>query len=243
MALYFISDLHLHAERPDLVRAFLSYLEQLPEDAQALYILGDFFEVWIGDDDDAAWLAPIKQALKRLHDKAVACFIMHGNRDFLLGAQFCRETGCQLIDDPFVLDYAKQSYLLMHGDSLCTGDQAYMEFRRMVRSREWQQQLLQQNPETRRQLAKQLRDTSMQANASKAEEIMDVTPSEVETVMAHFGVVNLIHGHTHRPARHDLEVLEKPAQRWVLGDWDQLGWQIRLDEHGPTLSSFSLQTP
>lgn len=240
MALYFISDLHLQTERPELNRAFLSYLEQLPADAEALYILGDFFEVWVGDDDDTAWLTSIKTALKKTTDRGIACFIMHGNRDFLLGAQFCSSTGCQLISDPFILNYADRKYLLMHGDSLCTGDQAYMEFRQMVRSAQWQQQLLQQDLASRRQLAKQLRDTSMQANASKAEDIMDVTPSEVEAVMAQYDSCYLIHGHTHRPARHDLQVLGKPAQRWVLGDWDKLGWQIRIDSDGPELSRFPI---
>ena len=240
MALYFISDLHLDASRPDISRAFLRYLASLPGDAEALYILGDLFEVWIGDDDDNTELEPYYQALKQLNDRGIPCYITHGNRDFLIGQQFCERTGCALNPEPTVVNYQGQAYLILHGDSLCTEDTEYMKFRAMVRSTEWQEQLLAQPLEARRELAANLRDTSMKANASKAEDIMDVTAAEVDALMREQGINQIIHGHTHRPAHHETDLDGQAAHRWVLGDWDKKGWHIRLDENGPELSSFEL---
>jgi UDP-2,3-diacylglucosamine hydrolase len=239
MALYFISDLHLQEERPDVCRAFFHYLQNLPGDAQALYILGDMFEVWIGDDDDSPFNLSVLKQLKEASAR-IPIHVMPGNRDFLFGKNFCLASGCLLIDDPTVIDYHNQPYLLMHGDSLCTQDQAYMAFRSQVRSQQWQAEILALPLAQRRTLAEQLRQTSMQANDGKSEEIMDVTPAEVIKVMSDHKVLTLIHGHTHRPAKHQLLLDGQPAQRWVLGDWDSFGWQIRLDSSGPELSKFPI---
>lgn len=240
MALYLISDLHLEEERPELTRAFFRYLEELPEDAEALYILGDFFEVWVGDDHHSDFNLSVIAALKACTD-SIPVFIMRGNRDFLYGEAFCQASGCTLIDDPSLIKYQDSQYLLMHGDSLCTQDEQYMAFRAQVRSEQWQQQVLSQTLEQRLALARQLRETSQQANSDKSTDIMDVTPEEVVRVMREHKVTALIHGHTHRPHRHDLEIDGQSGSRWVMGDWGNDGWQIRIDGDGPVLSKFSIE--
>ncbi len=240
MALYFIADLHLEEKRPELSRAFFNYLNKLPKDAEALYILGDLFEAWVGDDDDSAFAARACEQLKRLRERPLPVYVMRGNRDFLLGDGFCQKTGCLLIEDPTVIDYHGTAYLLMHGDTLCTEDEDYIAFRRQVRSSKWQQTVLALPLSQRRQLAQQLRDQSLAVNQAKSNEIMDVTADEMQRVMKAHNVRELIHGHTHRPAHHKLLLDNEKANRWVLGDWDQSGWQIRVDNHGAELEVFSL---
>ncbi|WP_028694241.1 UDP-2,3-diacylglucosamine diphosphatase [Pseudomonas cremoricolorata] len=235
-----ISDLHLQEQRPDITRAFLSLLEGQARQAQALYILGDFFEAWIGDDAMTPFQQGICQALRALSDSGTAVFVMHGNRDFLIGQAFCKAAGCTLLADPSVVELAGQPVLLMHGDTLCTGDVAYMKLRRYLRNPLTLWVLRHLPLATRQRLARKLRSESRAQVRMKASDIVDVTPEEVPRQMAAHGVRTLIHGHTHRPAVHPLQVAGEPAQRIVLGDWDSLGWLVQADEQGLHLRSFAL---
>nr|WP_276583851.1 UDP-2,3-diacylglucosamine diphosphatase [Pseudomonas sp. RIT-PI-AD] len=235
-----ISDLHLEEERPDITRAFLHFLDTRARQAEALYILGDFFEAWIGDDAMSAFQQGIAQALRRLSDGGTRVFLMHGNRDFLLGEDFCREAGCTLLPDPSLVELNGERVLLMHGDSLCTRDLAYMRLRRWLRNPVslW---ILRTLPLSARQrLARKLRQESRMQTREKAADIVDVTAEEIPRVLRSHGARTLIHGHTHRPARHTLEVDGTPAQRIVLGDWDRQGWALQVDAEGYRQAPFAL---
>lgn len=235
-----ISDLHLEEERPDISRAFLHFLRERAPQAEALYILGDFFEVWIGDDAISPFQRSIAQALRQLSDSGTKIYLMHGNRDFLLGQAFCREAGCTLLADPSRVELAGEQVLLMHGDSLCTQDQAYMRLRRWLRN-PLSLFILRHLPlATRQRLARKLRKESRAQTRMKDSEIVDVTPAEVPRIMAAHGVRTLIHGHTHRPAVHELELGGVPARRIVLGDWDKQGWALQVDELGFRQEPFDL---
>lgn len=226
----FISDLHLHESRPQITRAFFHFLQTQAIHAEALYILGDFFDAWIGDDDDSELLQDVAAGLHKLNAQGVAVYFMHGNRDFLVGEAYANKAGMLLIEDGTVIDLYCTPTLLMHGDSLCVDDVEYQQFRTMVRSPQWQQQILAQPLAARRALAAQLREKSQNMNSLKAEDILDVTPAEVVKQMEHAGVTLMIHGHTHRPARHQLIIDKKPAERIVLGDWHDSGWCIKADQ-------------
>jgi UDP-2,3-diacylglucosamine hydrolase len=235
-----ISDLHLEEERPDITRAFLHFLDTRARHAEALYILGDFFEVWIGDDAMTPFQRSIAQALRRLADSGTRIYLMHGNRDFLLGKAFCREAGCTLLGDPHTVELAGEKVLLMHGDSLCTLDIGYQKMRRLLRN-PLSLFILRNLPlDTRHRLARKLRSESRSQTRMKASDIVDVTPGEVQRVMARYGVKTLIHGHTHRPDVHALQVDGQPAKRIVLGDWDKQGWALQVDENGFNQSAFAL---
>ncbi|MCL7462664.1 UDP-2,3-diacylglucosamine diphosphatase [Pseudomonas sp. NW5] len=240
MSVLFISDLHLEAQRPDIARAFVHFLENRAIHAEALYILGDFFEVWIGDDGMDEFQRSIAAALRRLSDAGVPIFLMHGNRDFLIGQRFCREAGCTLLKEGSVIDLYGEPVLLLHGDSLCTRDESYQRLRKRLRNPVslW---LLRHLPlSTRHKLARKLRNASRERVREKAAEIVDVTPEVVPQVMATHGVRTLIHGHTHRPAVHALEIQGQRAERIVLGDWDRKGWVLEVDAQGRRLQSFAL---
>ncbi|MGA4636864.1 UDP-2,3-diacylglucosamine diphosphatase [Pseudomonas solani] len=235
-----ISDLHLEEERPDITRAFLRFLQTRASQAEALYILGDFFEAWIGDDAMTPFQRSIAQALRQVADGGTRIFLMHGNRDFMIGTRFCREAGCTLLADPSRVELAGHPVLLMHGDSLCTRDEAYMRMRRILRNPVvlW---ILRHLPlATRHKLARKLRSESRMQTRQKAVEITDVTPEEIPRLLAEQGVPTLIHGHTHRPAVHELQVSGLPAQRIVLGDWDRQGWALEVDEQGFRQAPFAL---
>ena len=236
----FISDLHLHETRPQITRAFFHFLHTQASGAERLYILGDFFDAWIGDDDDNALNTDVAAELKKLSSSGTQIFLMHGNRDFLLGEKFAAQSGAQLIAEGTVIDLYGCHTLLLHGDDLCIDDKDYIAFRQQVRSPQWQQQILAQPLAARRALAAQLREKSQAMNSLKAEDIMDVSQTEVIRVMGNAGVTRLIHGHTHRPARHALEVNEKSAERIVLGDWHDQGWAIVADIDRTELISWTL---
>lgn len=240
MSVLFISDLHLEAERPDITRAFLHFLSTRARTAQALYILGDFFEAWIGDDGMDEFQHSIARALRELSDSGTRIYLMHGNRDFLIGKAFCREAGCTLLRDPSLIDLGGEKILLMHGDSLCTLDAAYMKLRRWLRNPLMLFILRNLPLASRHKLARKLRKESRAQTRMKASEIVDVTPAEVEKIMRNKGVRILIHGHTHRPAVHELEIDGRPARRIVLGDWDRQGWALEADEHGMQQAPFPL---
>ena len=235
-----ISDLHLEEQRPDITRAFLHFLQTRARQAEALYILGDFFEVWVGDDGMSPFQHDIARALRELSDAGTRIFLMHGNRDFLIGRAFCRESGCSLLKDPSIVHFNGEPVLLMHGDSLCTLDVGYMKLRRLLRN-PLSLFILRNLPlTTRRKLARKLRSESRAQTRMKAREIIDVTPDEVPRIMAEHGVRTLIHGHTHRPAEHALEVNGQSARRIVLGDWDSQGWALQIDEQGLHQAPFAL---
>ena len=235
-----ISDLHLEEKRPDITRAFLHFLATRARQAEALYILGDFFEVWIGDDGMTPFQHEIAGALRELSDAGTRIYLMHGNRDFLIGQRFCREAGCTLLSDPHKLQMNGETVLLMHGDSLCTLDVGYMKLRRWLRN-PLSLLILRNLPlSTRQKLARKLRNESRAQTRMKASDIVDVTPQEVIKVMAAHGVRTLIHGHTHRPAVHELEVNGQAARRIVLGDWDRQGWALQVDETGFNQAPFEL---
>lgn len=226
MHVYFISDLHLEARRPDISRAFLHWLANDAHHANALYILGDLFEVWVGDDYCDDFTSELIVGLRALADTGTDIFVMHGNRDFLLAEGFAKATGCTLLPDPSIIQLGQEKVLLMHGDSLCTLDKEYMAFRQQARNPQWISNLLSKPLNERLEVARQLRDASQSSNQHKSMEIMDVTPEEVIKVMQEHQVLHLIHGHTHRPAVHHLEINEQAAIRRVLGDWDQQGWVL-----------------
>lgn len=233
MSMLFISDLHLEESHPQITAAFLRFLETDAAQAERLYILGDFFEAWIGDDEGTPLQLQIADALRTLtQERGTALFLMHGNRDFLIGQDFCAQTGATLLHDPCVIDLYGRPALLMHGDSLCTRDLEYMKFRQNMRNDQWQTLFLKRPLAERQLVARQLRQISMAKNQGKMETIMDVTPEEVVRVMADAGVDLLIHGHTHRPAVHALEIDGQPAERIVLGDWGSHYWFIRADATG-----------
>lgn len=235
-----ISDLHLCEERPDLTRAFLHFLHSRAVKAQALYILGDFFEVWIGDDALSALHREIAQALQQLSRGGTQIFLMHGNRDFLIGQDFCRVAGVTLIKDPHCLKLGGERVLLMHGDSLCTRDISYMKLRRWLRN-PLSLFILRHLPlATRQKLARNLRQQSKAQTRAKACEIIDVTPEAVAQIMRRYQVRTLIHGHTHRPFIHQFKLDGQNAQRIVLGDWDRQGWALEVGAHDFTQAAFSI---
>ena len=231
----FISDLHLDPARPAVTRAFARFLDR-HRSCQCLYILGDLFEAWLGDDDDAPLAIEVRQLLREFVDAGPTLAIMPGNRDFLIGRRFCESAGAELLADPTLIDLYGERVLLMHGDSLCTEDREYRQFRHTVRDPAWQAELLGHSLAERRELAARLRSMSREANSNKAEDIMDVAPEAAVTVMRRYGVSQLIHGHTHRPARHEIA----SGLRWVLGDWADQGWVLEVNEDSYSLNSFTI---
>jgi UDP-2,3-diacylglucosamine hydrolase len=231
----FIADLHLDPARPHVIRALADFLSR-HSNCGRLYILGDLFDAWIGDDDDAPFVTEVANILREFTAAGPELFIMQGNRDFLLGKAFCQAVGAQLLPDPTLIDLYGEPTLLMHGDSLCTGDKEYQAFRRTARDPQWQAPTLALELSDRRALAAQMRSMSREANSNKAEDIMDVTPSEVDKVMRDFGVKQLIHGHTHRPAEHAVDT----GRRWVLGDWYSKGWALTASPENLSLGYFDI---
>ena len=229
----FISDLHLDAHRVDIVACFLQFLRDTAPQAEALYILGDLFEAWVGDDDPAPYLSPIKTALRACTDAGCPIYCMRGNRDFLMGPRFFAETGCQELSDPTVIDLYGKSTLLMHGDDLCTLDKKHMRFKRTVHSpwRCWMR-FGRHSLKKRQALAEKARHASKNHTATAPDHILDVTPQAVTDIMEQYRTSLLIHGHTHRPAVHELTVSGQPAERVVLGSWGRLGNALRYDTTG-----------
>lgn len=241
MTTLFISDLHLSDDRPAITELFCDFLAREARAAEALYILGDFFEYWIGDDAvEQAEYRPIVTALRALADAGTPIHVMHGNRDFLLGERFARASGCRLLADPARIDLYGTPTLLMHGDTLCTDDVEYLAFRRVVRDPAWQREFLAKPTAEREAMARGYRARSRESTARKAPEIMDVTQTAVaETLRAH-GVRQLIHGHTHRPGEHVFDLDGAPARRLVLGDWYEQGSVLRCDARGARLEALPL---
>jgi len=237
MTTLFISDLHLQADRPEIGAQFLGFLEGEALDAEALYILGDLFESWVGDDDPNPHYADIKGAIRNLVDAGVAVFFMHGNRDFLIGERFADETGVTLLDDPTPIEIGGTKVLLSHGDALCVDDEQYQQVRQTTRDPEWQAMFLSRSLPERIAFAEDARKKSQQYKESASEDIMDVNQDAVVDTLREHAVDVLLHGHTHRPAVHEIDLENGKAQRIVLGDWYEQGSVLRWDENGPRLEA------
>lgn len=237
----FISDLHLDALRPDIIDQFLKFLRDEARNAQALYILGDLFEAWIGDDDPDAESERIRIALHDLTSRGVPCYVMHGNRDFLIGRRFCRKTGCKLIADGTVANIHGRRVALLHGDTLCTDDHDYQRLRRIVRNPFVKLIFRCMSLRQRQRLAARLRAGSKAHIENSMEQIMDVNAQAVTKAFERRDVEFMIHGHTHRPAIHSLQVNGKAATRIVLGDWYTQGSVLRWDADGYRLATLSRQ--
>ena len=228
----FISDLHLAPERPAIIQLYLKFLDEQASGAGELYILGDFVEYWLGDDDEARGLKPVFTKMKQLADNGLDIFLMHGNRDFLMGEQLAQRCGCKLIDDPSLIEFNGKPVLLMHGDTLCTDDVDYQKLRVMLRNPQWQTEFLGKPLGERIMMAKALREKSQEEIQNKSPDIMDVNAQAVEQVFRDHGVSLLIHGHTHRPHIHSLKIDNKAVTRIVLGDWYEKGNYLEFDNAG-----------
>ncbi len=216
----FISDLHLSSNTPRTLAAFTDFVRNVASRHAELVILGDLFEYWLGDDTDDATAQHVTETLAALHTAGHALFVMHGNRDLLLGAEFCAATGATLLHDPTVATIAGQNVLLAHGDAWCTADVAYQAFRAQVRNPQWQRSFLAQDLSARKAFVERARAGSESAKQDKSMDIMDVTPDEISAAFITHQVTRMVHGHTHRSAVHRTQVQGIERERWVLPDWD-----------------------
>lgn len=228
MSILLISDLHLSEERPEITEAFFSFIKHKAVDCQALYILGDFFHIWVGDDAMGSFEKSIAEALKELSNKGIKIYLMHGNRDFAIGKTFCKLAGCSLLKDPTLTEFYGKPVILSHGDLLCTKDVDYLRKRRFYRNPIVLFVLHLLPLKKRQQLAQKLREESKRKKGTKPVEITDVTPEAVVQFLEKYQTQTLIHGHTHRPATHQLIANQKPAERIVLGDWEPNGLILRV---------------
>ena len=236
MSAVFVADLHLDETRPHVLAGLQRLIDEDAANFDAMYILGDLAEVWVGDDDDSAIAAAIRSILAAAAQRC-DLYVMHGNRDFLFGERFAADTGAKLLPDPTVVAIDGRRVLLAHGDAYCTADAEYQRTRAMFRSAEWQANTLARSLAERRDLAAALRTRSRQANQNKAENIMDVTPAAVDAALAEANTDLLVHGHTHRPGIH---ALTGNRRRIVLGDWNRCGWKLQLHGGDAALLCFPL---
>lgn len=229
----FISDLHLCASRPGITAAFIEFLQNTASKVKALYILGDLFEYWAGDDDiDDTFHQQIISSFKSLSATGVKVFLMHGNRDFLIAEGFCQMAGITLLDDPTMIDLHGKKALLSHGDDLCVDDVAYQQFRIQVRDKKWQHEFLNQPLQIRKKQIEAIRARSEQEKTQKSLEIMDVNNEAVIALLRKYQPDMLIHGHTHRPNQHSIDLNDRLITRWVLGDWYEQGSYLVCDKQG-----------
>ena len=232
----FISDIHLSEDNPHLTNAFKAFLNESKEACSHLFILGDLFEIWIGDDNDSSFNQEIKKALIDFTSNGPETFLMHGNRDFLLGEDFVSEVNISLLSDPYTLDINGLKIILSHGDFLCTDDADYIDFRNKVRSKEWQEDFLSKSINERNKIASSLRSHSKDATSKKSLEITDVNLETVNNFIQENKPDIFIHGHTHRPKIHE----HNSAKRVVLGDWDKYGWYLSILENSLNLKEFKI---
>ena len=236
MSAAFISDLHIDDERPQVLAGLRRWLDAHADGFDALYLLGDLAEAWVGDDDDGPAANALREAMAAAAKRS-AIYVMRGNRDFLLGERFAADTGATLLPDPSVVDIDGQRVLLAHGDAYCTGDAEYQRMRALFRSPAWQADVLAKPLAERRALAAALRSQSQAANERKASNIMDVTPAAIAEAMAAADASLMVHGHTHRPGLH---AVGDGRERIVLGDWDRCGWMLALKGGDAALTCFPL---
>ncbi|KAF1706718.1 UDP-2,3-diacylglucosamine diphosphatase [Pseudoxanthomonas sacheonensis] len=245
MTTLFISDLHLDSSRPAITELFGQFVRREGKSADALYVLGDLFEAWVGDDDPSEVGAYVASALREVADGGVPVYFIRGNRDFLVGQDYAAHAGFRILSDPAVVVLYGKPTLLLHGDLLCTDDVAYQAFRTQTRNPDWQAQFLSQPLQARLAFAAQARAASRAHQAKlreggndvRFETVTDVTPATVEATFARFGIDTMIHGHTHRPAVHTLRLGERECTRIVLGDWYEQGSVLRVDADGYRLES------
>jgi len=230
----FISDLHLCATRPHITAAFLDFLRNIAIKAQSLYILGDLFEYWAGDDDiDDPFHQQVIAAFNKAAEGGLQVYFMHGNRDFLIAQRFCQSARITLIQDPTIIDLYGKKALLSHGDDLCTDDLMYQTFRRQVRDDQWQAEFLSQSLAQRKKQIEAIRNRSEQEKSQKSAEIMDVNAEAVSALLKTYGYPELmIHGHTHRPKQHAINLAGHKITRWVLGDWYEQGSYLVCNQQG-----------
>lgn len=228
----FISDLHLDDSRPEITALFMRFLKNEAKHADALYILGDLFETFIGDDEKTALQQQVCEALLALSKNAIPIYLMHGNRDFLIGKQFAKQSGIKILPDPTVIDLYGKPTLLLHGDTLCTQDVDYLKFRKKVRNVLLQKIFLAQSLKTRRLLTEKARRVSKKHNEKTSLDILDATAEEIPRLMQKYQVNQMIHGHTHRPSLHYFWLNSQPFFRIVLSDWETMGHFLSCDEVG-----------
>ena len=236
MKLGFISDLHLSENTPSVTEGFFEFLKTAAQELSHLYILGDLFEAWVGDDNDSQHAMSVMQKINHATRNGLEIFFIHGNRDFLCGQKFAEQSNLTLLPDPYFLNFFDQKIALSHGDSFCTEDLEYIKFKKEVRSEEWQQEFLQKPLDDRLNIASSMRDASQKNNSNKDIAIMDVTPTAIQDFFAEHRIDLLIHGHTHRPNTHQIN----SGTRIVLGDWHKTGWCLMLDEQQQELKEFTL---
>lgn len=238
----FISDLHLQEDRPELTEALIGFLAENRGRCDQLYILGDLFELWIGDDLESPLADSIAMHLAEFSRAGSEIFLMHGNRDFLMGEAYAQRCGARLVQEPYTIHSPQGPLTLLHGDVLCTDDTDYQQFRNLVRSQQWQTDFLSKPVKARLAFAEQARAQSRESTAAKSDAIMDVNPIAVAEYMAINSADTLLHGHTHRPAIHELGSpnASSSRQRIVLGDWGSTGWYVEIDEAGIELKSFKI---
>jgi UDP-2,3-diacylglucosamine hydrolase len=234
---HFISDLHLTKDRPDITERFLAYLTSLDTDVSELYILGDLFDVWVGDDDITEPNEVVKLALKNIVSNGTQVYFIAGNRDFLVGQQFFSDTGINCLEDTHIIDLFGTPTLLMHGDLLCTDDIEYQQFRQLTHTPAWQGEMLSKPLEERLAIAQHYRNESLKNKAEKSMDIMDVCQKTVISTMQQHNVSQLIHGHTHRPNVHTFDIEGKPATRIVLAEWDTDGSVLDWSEEGHQITN------
>jgi UDP-2,3-diacylglucosamine hydrolase len=230
MARLFVSDVHLDAAAPEATEQFLDFLAREAHEAEALYILGDLFEAWVGDDDQDPEKERVCHALRALAARGVACFALHGNRDFLLGEGFGERSGCRLLGDPLIVELDGEPVLITHGDALCTDDHSYQELRSAVRSADWQRRFLALPLGVRETLSHEARAGSRRHIARAVPDIMDVNEAAVAAAFRAARVRRMIHGHTHRPGVHEIRIDGAPAERIVLGAWYEQGSYLRSEK-------------
>ncbi len=236
----FISDLHLWDQKPHIEQLFQQFMANQAKAADELYVLGDLFEAWIGDDALNPMAERVIDAFSQFSNTGSKLFFIRGNRDFLLGSDFESATGGKILQQPYLTTIAGQQTLLMHGDCLCVDDHEYIAFRAEARSAEWQKQFLSQNVEQRMKIARQIRDTSIAKRKQAVGTMGDVVNNEVISLMQKSNATMLIHGHTHRQNRHTFTIDDKPAERIVLGDWGNTGSVLTVNDHQMELSNFTL---
>ena len=243
--LLFISDLHIDISRPDILAGLFQFLDENKKKCDALYILGDLFEIWVGDDAVSDVSLEVSQKFCEFSECGPSLYIMHGNRDFLIGNDYAKRCGATILEDHHIINLGDEKLLLLHGDTLCTDDRDYQQFRALVRNRSWQEDFLNKTIEERKNFAHKARDKSKSETSLKSDSIMDVNQEEVLKSFQKYHVSKILHGHTHRPAIHEIKIKSEnsPAQtgqRIVLGDWDERGWWAEIYDNSLRLKSFPL---